>query len=545
MDYRIHVYPSSEKEMNTIKSENKTKTIKLIQENKLQMMYKKSFGPAVKKYNERAISGKLINDYYKSIVESNVPEVYKLDIIVRYELMNKTELATIQQVFLDFKKLLESKAYLGVVTTYIMSFEEYKELVIFFYPIADGYQTGLSVRNDLIDVTKKLCDIKNNPNILQAMPMFVTYMDDLFSSVHEGKMISEEKLESRSRRRKETNPMDLHAIAVETLRAQMNALQKINAENQKLEEVVNGEKKRIQHDLEWSRATEQDIYAAEEARIAEEKRLAEEARRAEAARKAAEAQRREEERLRAEERRVEAERLAEQARRNIEMRRQMALQEEEEKQRRMSKKDIGQNEFARIIEQHIRWQEVYDINEEMEYDHLPSDSISDPRRINLTSAIIHDVNFDQIVSLVGASFSECEFAGCEFSAELTACSVEHCTFLNCTMCDIYVNKCTINHVTMDRMTIENVRLDESTIMRSNFKGANISELVSAPGTSFIRCDFSNATLRGCDMKRNAFVHCDLNNVTFVTCDMRNSSFQMCKTDGVEREGSLFKGVQFN
>jgi uncharacterized protein YjbI with pentapeptide repeats len=478
-------------------------------------------------------------------LESNIPEVYKLDIVVRYELLNKSELATIQQVFMDFKKLLESTPYISVVTTYVMSFEEYKELMIYFYPVSDGYQTGLSVRNDLIDVTKKVCDLKNSFNIVQAMPHFIKHMDELFSSVHGGRMISENELGDKARGGNEENPMTLHAIAVETLRAQMNALQRINAENQKLEEVIENEKKRIQHDIDWAKSTEQDIYAAEEARIAEEKRLAEEARRAEEARKAAEAQRREEERLRAEERRIEAERLAEQARRNIELRRQLAMQEEAENQRRLSKLDVNQNDIARRIEEHLMWQEVYGITEDMDPDTLPSGSLNDPRRLALTSAIIHDVNFDQVISLIGASFSNCEFSACHISAELTACTIEHCQFMNCDVSDVYVKKCMVNNVNMERLALDNVIVEETTVMRSTFKSATINELISSNAASFIRCDFSDAVLRGCDMKHNTFVHCVFNNTTMSTCDMRNSAFQMCKMEGMEREGSLFKGVKFN
>ena len=235
MDYQLNVYPSTEKELLNVKADNNTKQIKVIQENKLQPLYKKTFGPAVKKYNERAISGRLIDNYCKSIIDSNIPEVYKLVLIIRYELLNKTEVAAIQKAFADFKKALEKESYMVLVSSYAMSYDEYKELQIFFYPVSSDYATGLSVRNDLIDVVRKFNDIKESINIMQAMPMFVSKLEEVFNSVNEGQFISQEELEARAKNYQEQDPTTLHAIAVDTLKSQMNALQKINAENQNLE----------------------------------------------------------------------------------------------------------------------------------------------------------------------------------------------------------------------------------------------------------------------------------------------------------------------
>jgi uncharacterized protein YjbI with pentapeptide repeats len=545
MDYQLNIYPSNEKEFLNVKADNSTKEIKVLLDNKLPMLYKKSFGTAVKKYNERAISGKLIDNYYKSIVSSNIPEVYKLVLIVRYELLNKVEIAAIQKAFMDFNKALEKESYLAVASVYSMSYDEYKELQIFFYPISDGYSVGLTVKNDLIDVTKKLCEKKENINIAQAMPLFTGHIDKIFSTINNGQFISQEELEAQARNIKEENPMTLHAIAVETLKAQMNALQRITAENQQLEDAVNAEKARIQHDIDWSKQTELDIYQAEKDRIAEEKRIAEEARKAEAARRIAEAQRREEERLREEERRIEAERLAEQARRNIELRKQMAQQEEEMQRRRMLRKDVDQDAFAKLVEEHLKWQEIYNIDENAECGSLPEDAMKDPRRLSLYAADIHGVEFDRVISLIGASFDDCEFSECRISVELLASSVENCVFMNSELNDIYINKCVLSNLNMERLMIENVRLDDSTLIKLNAKEANIREMFSAPATSFIRCDFSDAILSGCDMKKNAFMNCNFTNTTFAACDLRDSAFQVCKMENIVKEGSLFRGVKIN
>ena len=545
MDYQLNIYPSSERDLMNVKADNITKQIKMLSEQKLPQLYKKSFSAAVKKYNERAISGKLIDDYYKSICASNIPEVYKLSLVVRYELLNKTEIAAIQKAFFDFKKALEKETFLVVVSAYVMSFDEFKELQIFFYPVCDGYVQGLGTRADLIDVTKKLYDQKENMNIVKAMPMFIKKIDDIFRTVHNGEFISQEELEAMARNITEENPLTLHAIAVETLKAQMNALQQMNAENQKYEMAVQAEKDRIINDLAWAKETEKKIYKAEQDRIDEERRKEEAARRAEEARRILEAQRKEEARLREEERRLEAERLAEQARRNVEMMKQLAAAEEAERQRKMSRQQIGQSEFGSLIEQHLQWQELYGITEEAEYDKLPDDAKRDPRRLSLHKADINSVSFDTTIELVAIELVDCEFTDCHITFKLTASSLEKCVLINTDISDSEFNKCVLNKLKVDGLMITNVQFDDSTIMRTSFKDAILEEWFGAPATSFIKCDFTNTQLKGCDMKKNAFMNCDFTETSFISCDLRDAAFQVCKLETMKKEGCLFRGAKFN
>lgn len=545
MDYQLNIYPSSERDLMNVKADNITKQIKMLSEQKLPQLYKKSFSAAVKKYNERAISGKLIDDYYKSICASNIPEVYKLSLVIRYELLNKTEIAAIQKAFFDFKKALEKETFLVVVSAYVMSFDEFKELQIFFYPVCDGYVQGLGTRADLIDVTKKLYDQKENMNIVKAMPMFIKKIDDIFRTVHNGEFISQEELEAMARNITEENPLTLHAIAVETLKAQMNALQQMNAENQKYEMAVQAEKDRIINDLAWAKETEKKIYKAEQDRIDEERRKEEAARRAEEARRILEAQRKEEARLREEERRLEAERLAEQARRNVEMMKQLAAAEEAERQRKMSRQQIGQSEFGSLIEQHLQWQELYGITEEAEYDKLPDDAKRDPRRLSLHKADINSVSFDTTIELVAIELVDCEFTDCHITFKLTASSLEKCVLINTDISDSEFNKCVLNKLKVDGLMITNVQFDDSTIMRTSFKDAILEEWFGAPATSFIKCDFTNTQLKGCDMKKNAFMNCDFTETSFISCDLRDAAFQVCKLETMKKEGCLFRGAKFN
>jgi uncharacterized protein YjbI with pentapeptide repeats len=253
----------------------------------------------------------------------------------------------------------------------------------------------------------------------------------------------------------------------------------------------------------------------------------------------------EEARLREEARRVEAERLAEQARRNIELRQQMEMQEEAERVRRQQRQPMSEESFDRLLEQHLRWQNTYEIDENTDIKKLPEHVLKDPRRLILNAVDIKDITIDEDEFVFGAKFIDCEFESCEISTHLIASVLEQCSFMNSKLCDIQLDQCSLTGVDVERVTIENVRLDESTIIQSNLKAAMISNLVAAPATSFIKCDFTNARLTECDMKKNVFANCDFYNAKFVSCDMRDSAFQVCKMEAVEKEGSLFKGAKFD
>jgi uncharacterized protein YjbI with pentapeptide repeats len=543
MDYQLNVFPSSERELQNIKADNSSKQIKIIQENKLPALYKKTFGPAVSKYNERAISGRLIDDYYKSIVASNIPEVYKLSIVIRYEMINKNDPVMIQKAFMDFKKLLEKKSYLCLVSTYILSFDEYKELQIFFYPVSDGYATGLSVRNDLIDVTKRLCDVKENINILKAMPIFVNHIDELFDQVNGGQFISQSELEARARNITSEDPMILHAIAAETLKSQMEELKKTAVENQSLKESITSEKTRIQYDLEWIKTAEQMIYEAEEVRLQEEARLVEERAEKEKARRLAEAQRREEERLQEETRRLEAKRLAEQAMRDLELRKQMEKQENTDTSLD-DKTLMGQDEFVGLLEKHLEWQADCNINEQTIFDELSDDIKNDVRRMRISSAHIRDVAYGEERPLIGVELNDCEFSNCNLSICIGQSHLHNCIFTRSNINELRMDSCTIANIDADGIKIENAQIASSKVSDVSLKEASIVALLSAPTNTFTNCDFTGSTLKECDIKNNTFMSCNFDGASFVSCDMRNSSFKSCQMESVRKYGSAFRGASF-
>ena len=545
MDYRLNVYPSSALEMKNFKANNATKQIKMVVDNKLPVLYKKSFGAAVKKFNETAISGRLIEDYYKSIVNSNVPEVYCIDLLVRYELLNKNEVNEINKIFGEFKKVFEKAENLQTVAIYHMSFEEYKEMQIFFYPVVPGYITGLNTRNDLIDFVRHTIGTKDNMNIKQAMVHFTKYVDDLFSTVNEGKITSQAELEAQANRIQTEDPLLVHAIAVDALKMQMNALQKLSAENDMLQNAINESKIRIEKDLRWSKEMVATIQLAEKERIIEEKRRADEALRLEQQRRAEEAQRREEERLREEARRLEAEKYAALAKRNLELQRQMEQKQAEEQRRQQSRINISQDSFTRLVEQHVQWQQFYNITKTTDISALSVDAAEDPRRMVLTNANLKDIALEINVELIGIVFDGCELINCKIRVDLTSARIDDTILNNTSLENLSIENCSAYNLHALGARIENVTLLNTIINRGILKHAHISKIMSAPGNSFAFCDFSNAIMNSCDMKKNAFTNCDFTDAVLTTCDMRNASFQVCKMERLRNEGSLFRKTQIS
>lgn len=543
MDYQLNIYTSNEKELKNVKADNNTKTIKVMQENKLPVLYKKSFGAAAKAYNERAVSGKLIEDYYSSIVASNIPEVYKLDLVIRYELLNKNDLVSIQKTFTEFKRFLDKLDAFVVVAAYIMSFDEYKELLIFFYPVNDGYLTGMSVRNDLIDTAKKLTGTeKETMNIVEGITLLEKYINSEFRKIanNNGDFVSQEELEERTKSNKEVDPMELHSIAVSTLKAQMNLLQNINAENNKLIEMIEDEKNRIKTDLVWTKETEPLIIRAEEERIQEERRREEEERLAEERRKAQEAEKKELDRLKEEERRVEAAMLAEQAKRNIDMRRQMAM---EKAMGGFKRPSITTDLFEELLQKHLQWQDVYGITKDMIRSDIPEHAWNDPRRLNVKESDIADIHRETPIVIIGASFTGCNIMRCNIAGEFHCLEIKECNFITSEL-----KKITISNSLVSKVELQSTEMQEVVVKKSGIKlleayGANMINVMTDCNTTFENCNFQKSSIKDCDMKQTLFLECDFSNSTVENCDFRNSTFDTCYLSTMNRKNSLFKGVK--
>jgi uncharacterized protein YjbI with pentapeptide repeats len=147
--------------------------------------------------------------------------------------------------------------------------------------------------------------------------------------------------------------------------------------------------------------------------------------------------------------------------------------------------------------------------------------------------------------LVAIELVDCEFTDCHITFKLTASSLEKCVLINTDISDSEFNKCVLNKLKVDGLMITNVQFDDSTIMRTSFKDAILEEWFGAPATSFIKCDFTNTQLKGCDMKKNAFMNCDFTETSFISCDLRDAAFQVCKLETMKKEGCLFRGAKFN
>lgn len=543
MDYQLNIYPSSEIEMKNLKSENTHKHIKVICDNKLAVMYKKSFDAAVLKYNERVTSGKLIDNYLKSISESNIPEIYRLSIVIRYEPVKAEEGEAINKAFTEFKKKLDEDNKLVIVSAFTTAQNEYKTLEIFFYPVCKGFVTGLEVRNDLIGIVKQIegMDSAKEINIIQAMPLFVKYIEGIFNEVNNGQFLSQEELEEMARRQDINDPLILHAIAINTLKTQMNEMDALSRESQDIEDAVEREKNRIKNDFEFVAIKEKEILAAEEARLEAERQLELERQRIREEQRRREAQRREEERLMEESRRLEAKRFAEQAKRNIEMHNQMAKQVAPavvEVEQRRTIEDAAY--FNELIERHIKWQEYHNVTKETNYNKISRSAMTDPRRLSLVNVDFIGLEMS-LPLLVGVSFKNCTFTDCVVTADIYSSSFESCRFINTQLPNTRLTKCAMSGLTLDRTRFDSIALSVTAIMKTSFSNCIFSKVDSKFKNSYTKCNFENSQFDECNFRKSSFADCNFEYAQFVNSDMRETVFQSCKTGNIENIDSLFRG----
>lgn len=593
MDYKIAIYPSSEKELNNVKADNKEKTIKAVQSLKIRDVYKKRFGAAVQKFNDYALNGKVISDYYKAVLDSNIPEVYRLSVIVRFDLANPNEIQLIQKSFTDFTKALSEQPWFAITNVYWMHVDEFRELSIFFVPVSTDYVTGLGARNDLIDVTKKLVGSSENWNILKAMPVFVDQVEAIWKNCADSNIVSQDDVEQRARVNKD-DPTSLHSIEIGILKENMNHLQRITHENQMLEAQVDEEKRRIQKELIWTRDAVPLIQKAERERLdaIERSRLA--AARAEKERIAQE-ERAKEERRRAEiARQQEAARLKEQARKNYDLR--SVLDQDNSafasfmspqtptaqavpdltaaspfySMNGMTPVDMGQpipqpappintppaapatpvqtsqyaatmpsELFAEKIQQHIDWMNNYGIGETTSANMLPRESLNSIQRLVLREEIIVGFKDSRKYTLVGAQFFDCLFENCEFTSDIYASVFVNCKFVNCKIIRNKLSGCGLKNVTCDKdVMVDHVEFRQCTIIESNFDEVRFAGCTSAMPTRYDGLSFVKARFQDCDLKRNAFTNCNFDLALFDTCDARATAFNNCKRDTIQNINSM-------
>ena len=543
MNYLLNVYPSSAEELAAVKS-IRCRQIKPITEMKLQAAYKKRFDAAVKKHNERAISGRLIDNYYTSIKESNVPEVYKLSVMVYYDTMDKAQASSVQRILGEFKKALEKTDYIQIVSAFSVLYDEIKELLIFFIPVCDNYVQGLSIRNDLIDLTRKLTDTKENLSILAAMPLFVNHIDAMFSSVNRGEIMSQKQMEEAAYKRPENNPEFLHAVAIESLRKSMQSLSSAVALNKKLTNDVEKEKQRIAHDLVWSKDKEKEIIAAEDRRIQAEKE-AEAARiQAEHARRLEESRIREEQKLRDEERELESRRLAEQAKRSLELMRQLDEKKRSDEAREASRTKINQEYFAVMLENHKNWQNIYNVEKAEKEEQLTAPAVGDSRRLIIKGADLTGVHFAEAGPVKFVKFIDCTFTDCTLMAWVENSNIQDCRFSHSQVGGTWKN-CSLESTDFKTSTVKSMTLLGCRLLSCDFGEATLDGLFSAENTYFAKTSFQKTEFNKCDMKQNAFIGCNFSESSFEGSDMRDSFFQSCNTSRMNKGKSLFRGAKFN
>ena len=544
MDYKFLIYPSNEKEMMSVKSEAKAKVIKIVQSKKLKEVYKANFGTPVKRFNDTALAGRMIDDYYQSIAISNIPEVYCISIIVRYDLGSKEEAQIVEKSFSNFKKELDKMKNIAISYVYWISQDEFKELQVYFVPVVSGFFTGLSVRNDLIELIKREYDIKENINIIKAMPYVNKYFEKIWHQTSDEKIVTEAELDKMARDYQPDDPMILHSIEVGQLKENMNRLNLLNNSNQMLKDQVEAEKNRIRGDLEWIAQTEPKICKAEADRIAEEKRKMEEELRQKESERLAEIQRKEELRRFEENRISEAERLTEQAKRNIALRAMLSREIEgsADVSSFIIESKVEQNDFDSLMANHQSWVSDFGITPSTDFNKLPSEILNDRRRMSLENVELNGIQDDKKQIIIGANFKNVKIKNCSLIFDIIGCDISNIILEDSTISNSLIEKSTIRNITCEQGTITNFNIESSTVIDSNFAYSELTQIISAPAMVFANVSFEKSKFNSCDMKRNSFTRCSFESAKFINCDIRSSTFQRCVVENINKINSLFNGT---
>ena len=484
---------------------------------------------------------------------------------------------------------------MAICSVFWMSVDEFKELEIFFVPVADGYVTGLGTRNDLIDVTKKLVGAQDNWNILKAMPVFVDQINELWKASADPAISAQEEVEQRAHVEK-NDPTSLHSIEIGMLKENMNHLQRITHENQMLEAQVEEERRRIQKELIWTKEAVPLIQKAEQDRIEAIERARLEAARAEKERIAQE-ERAKEERRRAEiARQQEAVRLKEQAKKNYGLRSMLdqdssafaSFMQTSNKTTAnpdlnaaspffsiggMAPVDFGVNApaaevpvaaeapvvevpavpqyvsqyaptmpvevFADKIQQHIDWMDNYGIAETTSANMLPKESLGSIQRMIIRGEVIVGFKDSRKRTLVGAQLFDCIFENCEFTADMYASVFVNCKFINCTVSRNKLSGCGLKNITCDSsLFVDHVEFRQCTIIDSDFVGVRFVGCTSAMPTKYNGLNFSGAQFQDCDLKRNMFENCKFDNTVFDSCDARATTYNNCSKNSLQNINSM-------
>jgi len=537
MTYEYKLYPSSDKELLACKEEVGRGKIKAIRDNSLRSLYRKNFSKAVKTYNEFTVSGKLIDDYYESLINSNVPIVYELIVSVVFEMISKEEMAKAEKYLRDYEKELSKKPATYITLSAIKKDMETIALHVFFFGTADGYPTGMMVRSDFIDYIKQTMNDGNELPLKESIALFIEKESELFEKISNNeiksfKAISEEQINTAKK-----NPYLTHHIEVDSLKEKMNTFQRLTTENERMLNLAMLEKERLIKDIEWVKATTITIQQAEADRLAELKREAEERRLDEERREREEAEENARLAIEATKRRAEkdallAELLAKRGKEQMEQRKTESI----------DRMPLSAAELTTQIQNHLDWMKRFSIKKTLNFKDIGYEAITDENRLHLLNRTITGCKIrEEGLSLVGAIFQNCTFVNCDFGISLFASTIDNCTFVDCKVSGIDINNCNINNSELTKMDVLDCILDKTTILNCDCKGIKSEDVTFYPETSFVNSDFSLAIFRNTDMKKNVFVRCNLERALMRTCDLRRTFFQRCNTDGMEIDDCVKKG----
>ena len=528
MYYTLSLVPFSETEMDLDIATQKKNKAKIITQKKLKTVYTTLFSKAVRTYNNQAVSDSFIGDYYQAIKESNIPEVYQLNLTVAFGPNENVRQAKVHQSIQKFYKTVSSESYLSTVAAYEQNGKEQKALTMYFVPKAEGYASGLLVRSDLIDAVCRLYNISDDEcakmPLATAIQYYSDYLKDYWKDFSNDMPSQEEQdlsvLGELDAEEQENSPFKTHEVAAAALKDQLQRYEALQNENQNLQLQMEQEQKRIEASFDW--VTEK----TDEIKLAEKKRLEQE-----------ELARKEEEQRKATER--------ENALATNHMEADSDVQQTNDEHEEM--KQLSPSQLKDLIAKHQNWMKKWNVTTETSFNAVSEDALHDADRLLLKNAVISNYysNADPI-PLIGVVIEDCTFENARLAVDLQYSEIKHCSFKQCWLSSAHLVQCQITDSDLSDLKAEDVDASDTVVQSCIMTNARLLNCIFVSGTNtFEKNNLEKTIFSNCDMKDMTFALCNLFHSQFIGSDLRNVTLTRCNETECEYKGSITRYLTRN
>lgn len=525
MYYTLSLVPFSETEMELDIAAQKKNKAKIITQKKLKVVYTTLFSKAVRTYNNQAVSDSFIGDYYQAIKESNIPEVYQLNLTVIFGPNENVRQAKVHQAIQKFYKTMSSESYLSIVAAYEQNGKEQEALTMYFVPKAEGYASGLLVRSDLIDAVCRLYNISDDEcakmPLVTAIQYYSDYLKEYWKDFSNNMPSQEEQdlsvLEELDTEDQENSPLKTHEVAAAALKDQLQRYETLQNENQNLQLQMEQEQKRIESSFDWV------AEKTDEIKLAEKKRLEQE----ELARKE-------------EEQRKAAEQANVLAANRMKADSDIRQKNDEQKDEHEEMKQLSPSKLKDLVAKHQNWMKKWDITAETRFDSVSDEALHDADRLLLKNTVIANYYSNATpIPLIGVVIEDCTFENARLAVDLQYSEIKHCSFKQCWLSSAHLVQCQITDSDLSDLKAEDIDASDTVVQSCIMTNARLLNCIFVSGVNtFEKNNFEKTIFSSCDMKGMAFALCNLFHSQFIGCDLRNVTLTRCNETGCEYKGSI-------